>query len=63
MEIVIIGLVGLFPLLGFLALDSGSPHFNSNAAGLVRGGAIGLGLIAWWCFAPAISAALRAWLI
>jgi hypothetical protein len=61
MEIVIVGLIGLFVVLGLTAVfDGNSPHFNSNVVGLVRGLGIGVVLITWWLFGPTWVKALLA---
>jgi hypothetical protein len=61
MEIVIIGLIGLFVMLGLTAVfDGDSPNFSSNVVGLLRGLGIGAALIAWWLFGPETVRALLA---
>lgn len=61
MEIVIIGLIGLFVMFGLVAVfDGPNPNFNSNLVGLMRGLVIGSALIAWWLFGPTWVKALLA---
>jgi len=52
MEIVIIGLVGMFPLLGLLAFDGDSPNYRSNVRSVVHGSALVLAALVLWWFAP-----------